>query len=144
MPTGGWKIGKWMPLSDRAFSINTYILSKLWYRAGAIDIKKGDITNIYSAIKTWMYADTYLKPQEEILIREVHEGGLGLSCIESKCRATLTVTFLQAAIIPDYSRNNYLCALYDYFVCNVGSKKINRPPYYSDLFFKSIKEAKEN
>ena len=99
---------------------------------------------MYSAIKSWMYADSYLKPEEEILIREVQDGGLGLACIESKCLATLTVTFIQAAINPEYSRNNYLNALYEYFVCGVGPKKIKRPPYYSDLFFKNIKEAKES
>ena len=65
--TDGWKVGKRMPLTDRTKSINIYLLSKLWYKFGAVDIKKGDCEKILSAIKSWIYADSFLKPEEMIL-----------------------------------------------------------------------------
>ena len=48
----GWKVGKRMPLTDRTKSINIYLLSKLWYKFGAVDVKKGDCEKMLSAIKT--------------------------------------------------------------------------------------------
>ena len=37
-----WKGGKFMPFTDRAHSINSFILSKLWYRMASIELRKGD------------------------------------------------------------------------------------------------------
>ena len=47
-----WKSGKFLPLTDRPKSVNTFALSKLWYRAAAIDFKNGDIEKIESKIKS--------------------------------------------------------------------------------------------
>lgn len=59
-----WKSGKFMPLLDRQTSINTYALSKIWYKAASINFKIGDIENIQSKIKSWLNQDTFEKPQE--------------------------------------------------------------------------------
>ena len=59
-----------MPLLDRPTSINTYALSKIWYRASSINFKVGDIDTMQSKIKSWLNQDTFEKPQEEILYRK--------------------------------------------------------------------------
>ena len=46
----GWKSGKFMPLLDRSTSINTFALSKIWYRAASINFKMGDIDNMQSKL----------------------------------------------------------------------------------------------
>ena len=38
-----WKSGKYLPLTDRTHSVNTFILSKLWYKMGSIEFQKSDI-----------------------------------------------------------------------------------------------------
>ena len=62
-----WKRGKFMPLTARPLSINTYALSKIWYKAGVVDFNEGDLDKISSSCKTWLYADSFLKPEEIIL-----------------------------------------------------------------------------
>ena len=62
-----WKSGKFLPLTDRPKSTNTYALSKEWYRAAAIDLKIADIEKIESKIKTWTYQYNFLKPEQEMV-----------------------------------------------------------------------------
>ena len=41
---GIWKSGKFMPLVCRAFSLNSYCLSKAWFRTHSVDLRVGDIS----------------------------------------------------------------------------------------------------
>ena len=66
-----WKSGKFVPLTDRPISINTFALSKIWYKTGALDIRKGDIEKLNSSIKSWLYLDSFLKPEETVLFRGI-------------------------------------------------------------------------
>ena len=36
---GSWKSGKFLPITSRPWSLNTYCLSKLWYRTGCLDMR---------------------------------------------------------------------------------------------------------
>ena len=65
-----WKSGKFMPLLDRPISINTYALSKIWYRASSINFKIGDIDTMQAKIKSWLTQDMFEKPQEMVLYRK--------------------------------------------------------------------------
>ena len=60
--TNSWKGGKFMPLSLRPWSINSFLLSKVWFKCGTVDLKVGDITAITSAFKSWLYSDLWEKP----------------------------------------------------------------------------------
>ena len=91
---GSWKSGKFLPLTSRPWSINTYCLSKLWYRAACLDFRVGDCDAITSAVKGWLYQDMLLKPQEMLLFREVHDGGLGMYNVKARAAAVLIHTFL--------------------------------------------------
>ena len=50
-----WKSGKFMPLSMRPWSINSYLLSKVWFKCGSIKLREGDILAVNSAMKSWLY-----------------------------------------------------------------------------------------
>ena len=58
---GSWKSGKFLPLVCRPFSVNTYCLSKVWFRAGSVDLRACDITTITNKIKSYCYQDLYQK-----------------------------------------------------------------------------------
>ena len=142
---GSWKSGKQMPLVCRPFSLNTYCLSKVWYRTGIIDLRQGDIQDMTSKCKSWCYQDLLQKPSEIILFREVEQGGLGLYHIESRGIANLISTFLQTAVNSRFKQSLMHNHLYRYHVhkehClpNPGF-----PPYYSKNFFNIIKKVKNN
>ena len=57
-----WRAGKFMPLTMRPWSVNSYVLSKVWFRCGTVDLRVSDITAINSSVKSWLYADVFEKP----------------------------------------------------------------------------------
>ena len=67
-----------MHLSMRSWSLNQYCLSKVWFRTHSVDLRVMDVTSITSSIKSWLYADQLLKPEERVLFRPPVHGGLGL------------------------------------------------------------------
>ena len=52
---GSWKSGKFLPLTSRPWSLNTYCLTKLWYRTGCLDMRIGDSSGLTSSVKSWLY-----------------------------------------------------------------------------------------
>ena len=142
---GSWKSGKQMPLVSRPFSLNTYCLSKVWYRTGSIDLRQGDLQDMTSKCKSWCYQDLLQKPSEVILYREVEQGGLGLYHIESRGMANLISTFLQTAANSRFNQSLIHSHLYRYHV-QEEHKLPNPgfPPYYSQHFFSMIKKVKNN
>ena len=64
MTVGPWKSGKFMPLIMRPHSINTYVLSKVWYRCSTVNLRVTDCSSISSQIKSWLYQDLLQKPSE--------------------------------------------------------------------------------
>ena len=48
-----WRAGKFMPLVSRPFSLNTYCLSKVWFRTASVDLRVGDVTAITKKIKSY-------------------------------------------------------------------------------------------
>ena len=57
-----WRGGKFMDLTMRPWSVNAYVLSKVWFRCGSVDLREGDINTINSSVKSWLYADLLEKP----------------------------------------------------------------------------------
>ena len=134
-----------MPLVSRPFSVNTYCLSKVWFRTGSVDLRVGDIKTITSKIKSYIYQDLFQKPSEVLLYRTVEEGGLGLHHVESKALAHLIVTFLQTASGHRFQRSLYHSSLYRYHV----EEETHLPdpgftPYYNKQFFKTIKHVRDD
>ena len=74
---GSWKAGKFLPLTSRPWSINSYCLSKLWYRTACLDLIISDSTAITSSIKGWLYQDLLEKRQDIMVYRQPSMVALG-------------------------------------------------------------------
>ena len=95
-----WKAGKFMHLSLRSWSINQYCLPKMWFRTHSVDLRVQDVTKITSLIKSWLYQDQLLKPEELVIHRPPSVGGLGVHCVMLKSQAGLIRSFLETAVNP--------------------------------------------
>ena len=139
---GAWKGGKFMPLTQRPWSVNTYALPKIWFRCHSIDLRAGDFAKINSNIKSWLYADMLEKPEELVMYRPRSKGGLGVHNVQYKALAILIRSFLETAISPKFINNLYHNALYRWHV--LGDKSLTDPgnsPYYSSDFYSAIKQV---
>ena len=139
---GAWKGGKFLPLSLRGLSANNYCLSKVWFKCGSIDLRQGDFASLTSQIKSWIYTDQLIKPEELVLYRERKVGGIGLLHIKYRAMAELIKTFIDTARNPKFIRNLYHQALFDWHVLDI--KTIPNPgksPYYTEEFFSIIRDV---
>ena len=140
---GAWKGGKFMELSLRSQSVNTYCLSKVWFKSASIDLRVMDSNQMLSSIKSWIYADLLIKPEELVLYRSRQQGGLGLMNVKYRAMAELIKSFLDTAINPKFKRNLFHHALYWWHI--EDDRDIpdpGKPPYFSDDLFAAIKAAK--
>ena len=142
---GPWRAGKFMPLTQRPWSINSYALSKVWYKCNCIDLRVADITSITSKVKTWLYADQFEKPEELILYRPSSKGGLGMQSVKFKALAMLIRSFLETAINPKYLHSLYHTSLFKFHVLlDRDIPDPGLPPYYTKDFFTTIRDVHEN
>ena len=65
--SGAWKGGKFMDLTSRSHSMNTYCLPKLWFRCSSINLRVCDLAKITSNVKSWIFADQLERPEEVVL-----------------------------------------------------------------------------
>ena len=134
-----------MPLVCRPFSINTYCLSKVWFRSASVDLRVSDITEISKKIKSYCYQDLYQKPSEVTLYRPVEKGGLGLYHVASRAKANLISTFIQTACGKAFKQSLFHSWLYRYHVLQEESlPDPGIPPFYGGTFFQIIREVNEN
>ena len=140
---GPWKGGKFMPLSLRCHSVNTYCLPKVWFKCGSMDLRAGDISKINSYVKSWVYADQLVKPEEIVMYKCRQEGGMNLVNVKYRAMAELIKSFLDTAISPTFKRSIFHQALYEWHVD--GNRSIpnpGKPGYYSCEFFDAIRAVK--
>ena len=142
---GPWRSGRFMPLTQRPWSINSYALSKVWYKCNSVDLRVADISSITSKVKSWLYADQFEKPEELILYRPSTHGGLGMHHVKFKALAILIRSFLETAVNPKFLHNLYHSSLYKYHVLlQQDTPDPGLPPYYSQSFFDTIRKVYEN
>ena len=124
---------------------NCYALSKVWFRAKCVDLRVCDIKNITSSCKSWLYQDMFAKPEEMLLHRPHHYGGLGLHSTKYKALAGFITSFIQTAANPSFRSNLLHNLLYRKYVleeeCVPGAP--NQPPaYFTQDFFAIIRKVK--
>ena len=115
----------------RPWSLNFYVLSKVWFRCWSVDLRVADITAIQNSVKSWLYADLWEKPSEAVLHRSVTFGGLGLTSVKHKALAMLIRNFMETAAHPQFRRNLLHSTLFRYHV--LEDDRITNPgflPYY--------------
>ena len=137
-----WRSGKFMNLTMRGWSLNTYCLTKTWYRNHSVDLRVQDIKKITSNVKRWLYGDMLLKPEEIIMSRPTSFGGLSVHNVGVKALAGLITTFLETACNPKYRRSLYHSNLFRFHVLDDNSiPDPGFPPFYSKNFFQVIKKV---
>ena len=75
-------------------------------------MKVGDLQKITCSIKSWIYADLLVKPEEIVLYQARIHGVLGLNNVKCRAMSDLIKIFVDTAINPKYRRNIYHQALY--------------------------------
>ena len=113
-----WKSGKFMDLTSRPWSLNSFALSKIWFKCHTVDLRMTDTSSITSKVKSWLYQDQLEKPEEMVLHRPIQMGGLGLHNVTCKAKASLVKTFLETAIHPSFHHSLYHTLLYRAHVLN--------------------------
>ena len=141
-----WKSGKFMDLTSRPWSLNSYVLTKVWFKCHTVDLRVTDINSITSKIKSWLYQDQLEKPEERIIFRPIKMGGLGLHNVRIKGLASLIRTFLETAVNPSFLHSMYHTILFRVYVLEDDSVSSPppMPPYYSATMFNSIQWVKHN
>ena len=100
---------------------------------------------INSSLKSWIYSDLLLKPEEMVLFRPVQKGGLGLASVKLKSLACLIRNFIEIAADPSFINSQYETSIYNYYVLDIQSQQPPpRPPFYTEYFFQAIKDANES
>ena len=139
-----WKGGKFMHLSQRSHSINTYCLSKVWFKCPSVNLRACDFLKFSASIKSWLFQDQLEKPEDFILYRPRNHGGLGLLHAECKSQALMIRSFMETAANPKFKKNLYHKALYSWHVLSDRTiPNPGLPPYYDAQFFMKIKAVME-
>ena len=110
-----------------------------------MDLRVADLKSITSSCKAWLYQDLLAKPEEMILHRPPHYGGLGLHHIKYKSLAGFITTFLQSAANPAFQSNLLHSLLYRKYVLdedNVPGVPAQLPPYLTAELFNTIKKVR--
>ena len=140
---GPWRGGKFLPLSLRSYSINSFCLSKVWFKCPSINLRACDHSKISAIIKSWLFQDQLEKPEDFLLYRKRIQGGLGLIHTGCKSQSLMIRSFMETAANPKFIRNIFHEALYEWHV--LGNRSILNPgttPYYDMEFFNRIIEVK--
>ena len=135
-----WKGGKFLPIT-----LNSYALSKVWFRAKSVDLRVGDVKAITSSCKSWLYLDMFAKSEEMVLHRPHSYGGIGLHSVKYKALACYISTFMQTAANPSYRSSLFHQLLYQKHVLeedDVPGLPAQLPPYFSQDLFNIIKRVK--
>ena len=139
---GPWKSGKFMHLSQRSASINTYCLSKVFFKCSSIDLRTVDTTNITASIKSWLFQDQLVKPEDFLLYRARSEGGLGLIHPKVKAQALFIKCFLETATTGNFLQNKYHEAIFKWYVLQERNFiHSSLPPYMSEEILHHIGQA---
>ena len=142
---GPWRAGRFMPLTMRPFSANTYALSKVWFKCSSVNLRVADINVINSNVKSWLYQDLLEKPGEVVLYRSSQDGGLGLLHVRVRATALLIRSFLETAVNPNFIHNLFHEVLFRYHV--LGEDSLPDPgftPYYDKAFFTTLQHYHDN
>ena len=101
-----------------------------------------DLTKITSNIKSWLYADHLIKPEELVMHRPASYGGLGILNVKYKAMAGLIKTFLETAGHDKFRPSLYHTILLRYHV--LGDHSLPNPgipPFYNENFFATIRRV---
>jgi hypothetical protein len=136
--TGMWRSGKFMPLSLRSWSLNSYCLcgsrhtvltSDSWMSTRSTAVVK------VSKVK-------FLKPEELVMSRPPYYGGLGIHHVKYKALAALTKTFLETIGNTKFRNSLFHSNLFRFHILQDSSlPNPGFPPFYTQEFFQKIHQV---
>ena len=140
--TKSWCSGKFMDLTQRDYSCNSFLFSKISFKCATIQLTKTVIKFIKKKSRKWILQDVYAKPSTMALTRPGNCGGLGLQSVDMRAKAMLIKTFVEQATDPRYRHSLYLESLYNQEVKKeyCGGIQIPLPPYYGTEFFDILRK----
>ena len=137
-----WRSGKFMHLNLRSWSINQYCLPKMWFKTHSVDLRMQDVTKVTSLVKSWLYQDQFIKPEELVMYRPSSYGGLGVHNVLLKAQAGLIKSFLETATSPTFRQSLFHNILFRYHVMGETSlPNPGYPPFYNAEFFRKIRQV---
>ena len=112
---GSWLLRR-MSLTQRPWSINTYLLPKIYHRCHVIPLRVCDMNGIKKQINRFLFCDQLEKPGPILQYRPRSSGGLQVHNIDYKSKAMLLRSYLETAIIDSYQHFPLQEAIFRYFV----------------------------
>ena len=100
------------PLVIRPWMANTYLLSKISYRCGVINLRSSDIKKIQASIKKWISQGLVQRPNEVLLFRPPELGGLGLTNVYARATANLVKNFVEMGLRESKCASLYINAIF--------------------------------
>ena len=139
---GSWLI-RFMCITQRPWSVNSYLLPKGYHKCHCIPLRECDIKEVKKQINRFVYCDQAEKPGELVEVRGRENGGLGLHDFRNKGKAMLCRAFMETAADPKYKHSVFQQAIYQAHILeNNEIIAPALPPYYNESFIADIKEAK--
>ena len=74
---------------QKAYYINTHVLSKVWYAAQSVELDEDILKKIDKECRAWIYRGEGEAPVNEVNYRSFSKGGVGLQSAQYKARALL-------------------------------------------------------
>ena len=139
-----WSSGKFVSLYLRPLLVNSFCLSKIWYKTHSLQLRQSDIASIESNCKKYIYKGMLLKPEPEILYRPRAAGGLGLIDPTCKALACMIKTLIECTDNPKYPPSSYLQLQLDKYITKKELLKKNHPPWLSERLISEISTQIEN
>lgn len=138
--SGPWRM-RFMPLTQRPWSVNSYLLPKAYFRCHLIPLRKGDISAMKKSINAFVFSDQYEKPTDLAKYCPKLQGGLGLHHIESKALAMQIKTFIELAISTIFQQSLFYTAAYNFYVLETTDFDPGLPPTVTKEAISIIKAA---
>ena len=85
-------------------------------RGGIIDIRTMDTTTNTISIKSWLFQDQFVKPEDFVLYRKRADGGLGLIHPKVKAQALSIKCFLETVVGEQFVKRKYYEAIFKWYI----------------------------
>ena len=132
-----------MPLTQRSFSLNSFCLSKIWFRTASVNLREKDCQQINSQVKAWLFSDQLELPEQHVLYRPRNKGGLNLIHVKYKAISELIRSFLETAVNKDFILNALHTALFRWNILHQHDiPNLGNHPFISEEVFSLIREVK--
>ena len=114
----------------------------VFFKCSSIDTRTVDTTNITASIKSWLFQDQLVKPEDFLLYRKRADGGLGLIHPKVKAQALFIKCFLETAVGEKFLRNKYHEAIFKWYVLKERNLiHPSLPPYLNEETMNLIGQA---